>query len=456
MLGTLNVLEACRAGRRAEDRLRLVGRHLRRAQDAADRRGPSVEPDSPYGASKLAAEKDVPRLRQALRPGGRLPALLQRLRRQPALRRLRQRDPDLRLPDAARRAAHDLRRRRADARLRQRPATSCRRTSRPRDARGVSGAFNIGSGTRIRSTTWSRELAARSAGEPVVEHGPPRPGDVRDSLADISAARAAFGFEPSVSLDDGPARVRGVGARSEVGVADEGPDPRRRPGCSATRCTSAVARARCRLDHTRRRCRRLPTDGVEFFRRGRLIEGVDVTDSDRPRGARDRRRAGRGRQLRRRGQAARRGARRRRLDHGQRAPPAPAREAVRRRRRPADPLQHRLRVQRRAGRLHRGRPVRRRRPLRAHEVPGRGRPATARSRSAPRSSAASSTTSSRCSSGSCASEADGPRVHAARSTRASRRSRWRAIVADLIVEHPALSGLYRSRRRRSPSSTCSR
>src|SRR5260221_657807 len=36
-----------------------------------------------------------------------------------------------------------------------------------------------------------------------VEHGPPRKGDVRHSLADVSAARAAFGFDPDVPLEAG-------------------------------------------------------------------------------------------------------------------------------------------------------------------------------------------------------------------------------------------------------------
>jgi len=36
-----------------------------------------------------------------------------------------------------------------------------------------------------------------------VEYGPERPGDVRDSLADISAARSAFGFAPAVPIEGG-------------------------------------------------------------------------------------------------------------------------------------------------------------------------------------------------------------------------------------------------------------
>jgi UDP-glucose 4-epimerase len=36
-----------------------------------------------------------------------------------------------------------------------------------------------------------------------IDYAPERPGDVRDSLADITAARHEFGFEPNVSLEAG-------------------------------------------------------------------------------------------------------------------------------------------------------------------------------------------------------------------------------------------------------------
>jgi nucleoside-diphosphate-sugar epimerase len=36
-----------------------------------------------------------------------------------------------------------------------------------------------------------------------IEHGPPRKGDVRHSLADISAAEIAFGYEPTKELEEG-------------------------------------------------------------------------------------------------------------------------------------------------------------------------------------------------------------------------------------------------------------
>ena len=37
-------------------------------------------------------------------------------------------------------------------------------------------------------------------------HEPPRPGDVRDSLADITAARNILGYEPQINLEEGLAR----------------------------------------------------------------------------------------------------------------------------------------------------------------------------------------------------------------------------------------------------------
>ena len=70
-------------------------------------------------------------------------------------------------------------------------------------APGVSGAFNIGSGTRISINALVERLRATSGLNPVLRHSLPRAGDVRDSLADISAARKAFGFEPAVSMDAG-------------------------------------------------------------------------------------------------------------------------------------------------------------------------------------------------------------------------------------------------------------
>lgn len=67
----------------------------------------------------------------------------------------------------------------------------------------AAGSFNVGSATRISINDLARVMA-EAIGTPVnVVHGDPRPGDVRDSLAAVDAAAAAFGFAPSVDLVDG-------------------------------------------------------------------------------------------------------------------------------------------------------------------------------------------------------------------------------------------------------------
>jgi UDP-glucose 4-epimerase len=45
-------------------------------------------------------------------------------------------------------------------------------------------------------------------GKPVERlFSPPRPGDLRNSWADVTAARETLGFEPSVSLEEGLERT---------------------------------------------------------------------------------------------------------------------------------------------------------------------------------------------------------------------------------------------------------
>ncbi len=81
---------------------------------------------------------------------------------------------------------------------------------------GVSGAFNTGSGSRITINSLVGLLQDASGINPQVEHDTPRPGDVRHSLADISAAREAFGFNPAVPLEEGLAEYM-VWAKEEAG-----------------------------------------------------------------------------------------------------------------------------------------------------------------------------------------------------------------------------------------------
>jgi UDP-glucose 4-epimerase len=70
-------------------------------------------------------------------------------------------------------------------------------------APGVSGAFNIASGSQITINALAATIREKGDLPGEVLHGPPRAGDVRHSIADVSAARAAFGFEPQVSLEEG-------------------------------------------------------------------------------------------------------------------------------------------------------------------------------------------------------------------------------------------------------------
>ena len=70
-------------------------------------------------------------------------------------------------------------------------------------SRGVSGAFNVASGSRVTINRLASMLGEAGGLDVEIEHGPPRPGDVRHSLADVSAARVAFDFAPTVSLDTG-------------------------------------------------------------------------------------------------------------------------------------------------------------------------------------------------------------------------------------------------------------
>ena len=69
-------------------------------------------------------------------------------------------------------------------------------------SRGVSGAFNIASGTRITLNDLV-DLLRETGLSPKVLSGPPRPGDVRHSLADLRQARSLLGFEPRVDLREG-------------------------------------------------------------------------------------------------------------------------------------------------------------------------------------------------------------------------------------------------------------
>ncbi|MBI2503701.1 MAG: SDR family oxidoreductase [Candidatus Latescibacteria bacterium] len=76
------------------------------------------------------------------------------------------------------------------------------------EAEGVSGeVFNVGCGrmTSVSEVVGHIRLIVGAEGR--ITHGPPRPGDVPHSLADISRARAQLGYEPRVDARQGLAQV---------------------------------------------------------------------------------------------------------------------------------------------------------------------------------------------------------------------------------------------------------
>lgn len=67
----------------------------------------------------------------------------------------------------------------------------------------VSGVFNMGSGSSITINDLVEKIKDKIGVDVEIKHAPPRPGDVRDSLADISSAKNILRYEPQVSITKG-------------------------------------------------------------------------------------------------------------------------------------------------------------------------------------------------------------------------------------------------------------
>lgn len=63
--------------------------------------------------------------------------------------------------------------------------------------------FNIGGGQEVNVNQVLAMLAELSGKEPRIVHGPPRPGDQRRTVADISKARRLLGYSPSTTVREG-------------------------------------------------------------------------------------------------------------------------------------------------------------------------------------------------------------------------------------------------------------
>jgi nucleoside-diphosphate-sugar epimerase len=76
------------------------------------------------------------------------------------------------------------------------------------DAPRAAGAVvNVAGGRRISLLELLAQVAELVGRTVAPCHEPARPGDVRDSLADLSLARSLLGFEPEVPLREGLART---------------------------------------------------------------------------------------------------------------------------------------------------------------------------------------------------------------------------------------------------------
>jgi UDP-glucose 4-epimerase len=73
---------------------------------------------------------------------------------------------------------------------------------------GAHAVFNVCTGRATSVLDLANGIAKACGVTPVIEHGPPRAGDIRASLGDPSLARDVLGFEATTSLDEGLAKTR--------------------------------------------------------------------------------------------------------------------------------------------------------------------------------------------------------------------------------------------------------
>ena len=202
VIGTLRLLEAAKAAGVRKMVLSSSAGIFGELKTLPIREDHAIEPDSPYGASKLCAEKEALAI-------GRLNGIEMVCLRYFNVYGVKQRFDAYGnvIPIFIFQA------------LRKEPLTIFGDGEQTRDfvnvrdvvqanfkaamQRGISGAFNIGSSRRISINDLVERLTISLGFTPDIRFGEPRHGDVRDSLADISAARAAFDYSPSVSLGEG-------------------------------------------------------------------------------------------------------------------------------------------------------------------------------------------------------------------------------------------------------------
>jgi UDP-glucose 4-epimerase len=68
---------------------------------------------------------------------------------------------------------------------------------------GVSGAFNIASGTRVTINSLVKMITSKNENTVKIDYNPERPGDVKHSLANIELAHNKINYTPLVELESG-------------------------------------------------------------------------------------------------------------------------------------------------------------------------------------------------------------------------------------------------------------
>ena len=200
MLATNRLIDAAR--RAGVERFVLASTSSVYGTEAVGDEDRPLEPSSPYGITKLAAEKLV--LAHVALHG--FPATIVRYF---SIYGPRQR-PDM--------AYHLF----TEAMLDRRPITvfgdgeqtrsntyiddAVDGTMRALERGAVGGIYNIGGGRTISLNEAIALIAERVGVEPIIERQAARPGDQRHTSADVSRARAALGYEPTVEPIDGLTR----------------------------------------------------------------------------------------------------------------------------------------------------------------------------------------------------------------------------------------------------------
>ncbi len=67
----------------------------------------------------------------------------------------------------------------------------------------ATGIYNIACGKQISLNDLAETLMEITGSNQPVIYEAPREGDIRDSLADITRAKAAFGYNPEYTLEEG-------------------------------------------------------------------------------------------------------------------------------------------------------------------------------------------------------------------------------------------------------------